>query len=914
MKRPQCRAAGLASAALVGVLLGGCPEQAIAHGDGQGVIAGGPALRVLQDLSRRTGLPLAVRQADLAGVNLPALVPGRDVIAALAPACRRAGLECRLVGGGLVVRRASRIAARRPLRASPISPLPQKLAGESIVVAGRRGLGGIEDSARSFSLTAIDGDDLRRRSPQSLAEWLGAIPGVWVDTSAGTSANTIRVRGIPFDGYQAISVQEDGLAIQHASLPWTDVDQFVRPDIMLEGSDYVRGGPAAVLGAAAPGGMLDLHVRRAPAKLAGEAMVTTSGRGLARIEGWIGGPLGGWRVIGGGFLASDPTVRRLVNRLGGGQLRLGAEHEGAETTLRLGLRWQDDASLNTSSFPLAIAGNRLEAVPGFDPRRDSWFGASLANVRFATAQGSETRDIARNNQNRLADLSASLVWRPAPATRIEARARLRHSQTERNAILSGGAPVTVSDYLAANAETMRARWPGLAGLELRRADGSGLSDSSLVEVVQPASAQVTLDEAIGEGALIHGFEAAGHHTLTLGLHLVASRWRYERIVARALVEARGQPQTVDLVALDGAGAVMGSLTDGAFLSRASTWEWTQGTMRNGALFLADEWQWAADWRLDLGLRHEVSDLSGWTGVPETVDLSDTETLAGRSSQLDSGARVGWHRAFAGTNATLALDWHRPGSALGAFARVTHGQTLPTVGAFRTSANPASAHVVNLDEHELGVIHERASTRFALTLFANRFDGLDVSASTIDAQTGAITIVPRTAASHTTGFEAEARVRAGIMTWRGTFTWQRARLSGYRFTDASSGIAQVVDNNGHVPQRVPDIMATAGCDLSLAQGRLGLEGDLSAMGRRFADDGNSLRLPGFMTVGLHGRASLGATTELSGEVSNLFDVLAVMQGDAIAGTSTIQAASGQARYAVGRALAGRTFMLHLRKSW
>ncbi|HWU01366.1 MAG TPA: hypothetical protein VN222_01385, partial [Novosphingobium sp.] len=155
-------------------------------------------------------------------------------------------------------------------------------------------------------------------------------------------------------------------------------------------------------------------------------------------------------------------------------------------------------------------------------------------------------------------------------------------------------------------------------------------------------------------------------------------------------------------------------------------------------------------------------------------------------------------------------------------------------------------------------------------------------------------------------EARASLPAGI-TAKATLTWQRARLSAYRYTDASSGVAVIVDNNGHVPQRMPDIMASASLRAALRQG-LQMGADLTFMGRRYADDGNSVRLPPFFMLGMDAQVDLGRQTRLSGRVSNLFDTIAVMQGDAIAGSVA------RGAYVVGRALPGRTFTLALARSF
>ncbi|MFM9458674.1 hypothetical protein, partial [Streptomyces europaeiscabiei] len=90
---------------------------------------------------------------------------------------------------------------------------------------------------------------------------------------------------------------------------------------------------------------------------------------------------------------------------------------------------------------------------------------------------------------------------------------------------------------------------------------------------------------------------------------LVNRWRYQRIVARALVEARSQGRLVDGLAMDGGPG----LTDGGYLSRSSTWEQTLGRTASLAAYATDEWQIAPRWRVDAGLRHEWEVLRGIVG-------------------------------------------------------------------------------------------------------------------------------------------------------------------------------------------------------------------------------------------------------------------------------------------------------------
>ncbi|WP_206244535.1 TonB-dependent receptor [Novosphingobium terrae] len=881
-------------------------------------IAAGSAAQVLGEVARQAGLAVAWKQGDLDGLRLPALPAGQHLSQALARLCPPAGLNCRITTGGLLVSRAPRPAPHpaRPQRAKP-PPMPAAIEdAPMLVVSGRRGLSPMLDTERSFSLTTIDAGEISRRAPQSMAALLDGIPGVWTDTSAGTSANTVRVRGMPLDGYSALAVEEDGLPIQHMTLPWTDIDQFMRPDIMLESADYVHGGPSSILASNAPGGLLDLHIRKPTAHLAGGASLTVTDYGLLRADGWISGPVGSWKVIAGGYLSRDPTVRRMAQTLGGGQVRLRAQHDLPDGSIRLSLRYQNDTSLNTSSYPLVSKGGTLSALPGFDPLRDSWFGTDLNHVTFTTAQGSVTRDIGRNNRNRLIAGNAVLVLNLGPATRLTARLGLRHSATERNAILSSGPPVTASAYLAQNRSTLLAAFPGATQLALRTTDtGASYTDTTgngLVEVVQPTSATVGLDEALGTLELTHTLEAAGRHNLTLGTYGADSLWRYTRIVARALVSAQAEGQLLDLVAVDGSGQQIGSQTDGGFLSRSSTWEQTHGHLQMLAAYLTDEWQLARDWRVDAGLRHEEESLRGTVSLPVTLNLATATSLAGSATQEDSGQSVPYRGSFAATNATLAVNWHPAQGPLSLFARATRSHSLPGLGNYRNSPNPATAHAVAVSEGELGLVLDRKALHLSITGFANYFSGLDVSASTIDARTGAILTIPRLADATAVGLEGESRMRlARWLSARLSVTWQRSRLSDYLYTDASSGVSVTINNNGHVPQRVPDVMAMASLSADLPVRGLSMGMDVTGMGRRFADDGNTLRLPPYVLVGLNAQWAINAATSLRAQVSNLLNTVAVMQGDTIAGVGPGSAAG---LYVTGRSLPGRVVQLQLSRQF
>ncbi|WP_343525379.1 TonB-dependent receptor plug domain-containing protein [Sphingomonas sp.] len=409
----------------------------------------GTAAAGLDRLARQAGQALVVRPGDLAGRRIPALRGRMRLSQALGRWCSAAGLSCRRMPGGIVVR-ASKLGEEisdRPLvsPARHATPLPPVI-GADVVVTGRRGVSVQDELDRSYSASHLGPVELARRAPQSMAELLTGLPGLWVDTSAGVAANTIRVRGIPLDGYQAIAVQEDGLPVQHDTLPWTDIDQFVRPDLMIESVDYVRGGPSAIFASNAPGGVLNMRTRAPAANPAARLRATLTDYGLIRWEGYATGPIApGWRVIGGGMVARDPSVRRIASTLGGGQMRLRVDHDmggGGQVTLALHLL--DDDTLNVSPVPMRYDRGRLSPLPGFDPRRGSFFGPDLRKLRFA-ALGD--RPLGRNNRNRLVTPALAMI-RPLAGGTLTLRAHYRASRTERYALSSSGNAVSAGQAMA----------------------------------------------------------------------------------------------------------------------------------------------------------------------------------------------------------------------------------------------------------------------------------------------------------------------------------------------------------------------------------------------------------------------------------------------------------------------------------
>lgn len=845
----------------------------------------GPVAAGLDRLARQAGQAVVARPGDLAGRTAPALKGRMRLSSALARWCRPAGLSCRRIAGGIVVRAAGPIPRRDPPPVHRLAPAPpvDRVTGPDVIVTGRRGTTIQGELERSYSASHLDGVELARRPPQSLAELLSGLPGLWVDSSAGASANTIRVRGIPLDGYQAIAVQEDGLPVQHDTLAWTDIDQFIRPDLMIESADYVRGGPSAIFASNAPGGVLNLRTRAPGGRSGGAMRMTTTDYGLARWEGYVTGPVApGWRLIAGGAVVRDPTVRRIASTLGGGQMRVRLDHDlPGGGLLTLAIHALADDTLNVSSVPMRVAHGRIMPLPGFDPRRGSFFGPELTSLRFA-ALGE--RPLGRNNHNRIVMPSLALS-QPIADGLLTVRAHVRTSRTERYALSSSGNAVPAAQALADAMPRLTAAYPDTAQVALTHAsDGSAfvaLPGNSLVIALNPVAADTHLSEGIVDLSYARQLEAAGRHDLTLGVYAVGYRWDFRRAVARVLVEAREQGRRLDLSALDAAGRMLGRLTDQGLINGGSTYEAMIGHQHLVALYVADEWQVARDWRIDWGLRHERALLSAQVERPATRDGGDPTTLADDRIMVGSGQWDAYRQPIARTAATLALHW-RASPETGLFSRITRAMRLPDPGVFRVGGgDPARA--LTIEQAELGLIWRRDRWGLDATVFASRFPDIALPDLSLDPVTGAVRVGERNAVARTLGLElsAHAAPLSGV-SLRGTVTVQDPRLQSYRVTSLSGGLPVVTDLSGNMPRRVPRLMASLSASAALPGTGITIDGDVSAMGRRYADDANSLAFPGFALVGLGARWAASPPLTIQLRATNLFDRIAIMQGDALGG--------------------------------
>lgn len=148
----------------------------------------------------------------------------------------------------------------------------------------------------SVAISTLNVKQIEAVVPNSSADLLKNLPGVYVNTSKGEVGNSIYTRGLNYNGgFFYVSMQEDGLPVMGIS-GLVQPDAYLRADATLNRIESVRGGTASILGPNAPGGLFNYVSKTGGQTLTGEvrARVGLEGNGqnpMYRADFNVGGPL-----------------------------------------------------------------------------------------------------------------------------------------------------------------------------------------------------------------------------------------------------------------------------------------------------------------------------------------------------------------------------------------------------------------------------------------------------------------------------------------------------------------------------------------------------------------------------------------------------------------------------------------------
>lgn len=768
----------------------------------------------------------------------------------------------------------SEAAAPRAAPASPADPPAAEFGMEEVVVTGTASRARTKFES-SVGISTFDRADIARSAPSSTAALISAVPGFWVESTAGTTHGNVFARGIVQDGgYRYVGLIEDGLPVYPVfELSFYNPDQFIRVSESIARVEAVRGGTAPIFTSGAVGGTINFVNESPSANPELRVKGGLSDYGARIVDMFWSSPVTAtWGMSGSGYVRRSDGIRDpgyLADN--GGQVRLELRRRSAGSELGIYGKYLDDRSLFGVPIPLRGSPSNPVAVDGTAAGDYSLHSEDLRRARLppsALEAGVHNDDLADGIHPRIltAGLDYRRSWRPDLS--LASHTRWTTGEVTFNGLFTGDVPVTGAEFAAD-----RGVAPAFSYL-----DGGASFDPSFL-VQNHGHWAIFKDYRALQNDTRLNFSTGGHE-LALGLYLadysMADRWSLGNLI---LMDVGSRPRRLSL---DG-------ITDPAGFTRYS--------FRNlradydgsaAALYFADEWEWSDRLRFDLGLRYDRQeidasiadgmndvDLDGDPATPwDVAALAGENRRATRASFDHLGFSLGFNYAI--------TDRHA------AFGHFTRSAKLPHFDDVRNGVLTDDV-VSNL---EFGYKAALDSLAVFLTAYRTEFDNVPFSDILVDGS-----IIVRRAETLTWGVEVEGVYEpVDSVSLQFSLTLQDPEYRNF------NGVS--VDNDGNQVRRIPRTMLRLVPSVWFAAGRGRAFLAVAHYGSRYANDENSIRLPAYTKLDAGVEYSLGPSWTAQLNVNNLSNEVGLTEGN----PRTDVGASGIGQLYNARTLFGRSLML------
>jgi iron complex outermembrane recepter protein len=777
----------------------------------------------------------------------------------------------------------------------------------------------------SADIIAISPTDLEVKAPRSTDQVLELIPGMFVEDTAGAISNNYSVRGLPGGGQAFVQMMEDGLLIAY---PGTgNPDELFSYDINVKNVEAVLGGSSGVLTPNGSGATIN-WITRKPNFDREESLARVSATTYADRRA--------------DFYYSHPIVSDLAFNLGGylesnhGTRDAGISYGTYHVKGALAKRFDNGASLILSGkigdqhdpyyadMPFNWVNGSPQSIPGTDALRTNIAGPAFSSILVPTScvQGcyrtfSLTNGIeAETKQIRIdGDLPLTGGWN------LFVKAHYLYFRWDFNGVFPGsgsgnaGLDTGVNYLNSANSPIQSLL---AAGAKMYPGATFGIKDLTSGQIIAANNA-AALNALNGNGLLqqtwlnrqlLQGHEVASNagarwdlksdqidNSLTVGaLYNVSHRENDQASVSHVINGVAPRSHIYDVVALNGAGSVIGSLTDHGLVSYG---DWGTGISHNDfrslSGYINNELTFAHRLHVDVGVRVEKTNDTGYAGnssatqaggqfsgvTGPATDLFNGTYTVGSNSRSKSAESIGVNYTFA-NNLAVYGQWEL-------------GMQMDAGG-----GNPSNAPI-SVTLYEAGVRYSGHGLSGSVGLFQtnlnNNSGGCSDPAFPTDQCQLAYDVRSR-------GVEYDLRYRPIQQLEFGLQgVYQDPSLTNPIETLTNNGtfVASVAGSqfDGNVDDRTPKWLATVDAAY-LLQGRGRVYVNYRYIGGQYVDIANNVHLPGYglLAAGI----TLDLTPKLNMNVSgqNLTNKIGLTEGNPRQGVFAQQIVNGSF---YGRSVAG-----------
>ena len=804
---------------------------------------------------------------------------------------------------------------------------PRAASMEEIIVTGVPTVR-VTQFESSVAIATFSEHDIRESAPPSITDLYAEIPGVWAETSGGDAAANVFVRGIPAPGqYRFTKLQVDGMpTFEETGFPFLPPESYLKLDPMITRVEAVRGGASTIYASNAAGGIINNITRKGGDEYEAYGELDWADYGQYRLGGFVSGPIGDrLKFATGGFYRISNGVRD-AGFIGneGGQYRVNLTYDLPDGKIGLYGSHINDRTIFYLPIPLSLDDGNLTSLPGLDANTGTLTSDDSRIVRVPLPNTLKEYDLQDGIHTNAFSAGGTLDHRFGRWT-LSNKSRLVVGETRFNAIFSVFGVQDAQSYLNGRLAAAQEAFPGTESIVLRFSrDGVGNQSTFTMDnngnglVVESGwwSVDTQVQNFQDDLRLTRAFDFLGTHAITLGLYgsfaSYDQKWQWNNI----LQEVGGSPRTLDVYAVDNTGTVVGALTQNGFTQYGSLYRNYSADVRVLAAYAVEEWQMTKALRFDVGARLESLRINGQSEGTASFNLSDdnpliTEgglpTLADDAVMAGSGIFSPFDETYTEFAWSVGLNYTLT-DYLAFFARANDAFRTPDPNDLAGNPSGASELRVNdIFQAEGGVKVDLRYLKVFATVFFSNLTNQIFSDPVLDQDGNSVEALVLLN-SETLGLEAELKVGPFYgFSVRGRTTFQTPEITGFEVVGGDFGVVgeEFIGNDvQRIAKRILSVRPSYEFLMDAFDGSVFL--DIFNVGDRFANNGNSIVLPGYTTLGAGLTLNINRV-ELTVIGDNLTNTIGVTEGN----PRTDAFASGDSSVATfARPILGRNFRVVL----
>jgi iron complex outermembrane recepter protein len=797
---------------------------------------------------------------------------------------------------------------------------PEATGLDTIVVTGSTSKRTLLDA--SVDVTAVSAAQLEEKAPRTTADVLSLIPGIFVESTAGPVSNNYSVRGLPGGGQSFVTLQEDGMPILYGG---GGADEYFQNDITIERVEAVEGGTSGILspnGAGATVNFISRPMNFEEGEGVGRLMGATYGE--ERADLFYTAPL---KFLGegvafsvGGFVdstkgyRSNPFTYQSYHFKGAIEKKF--DNGGfVRVTYR---RW-DEHDPYYADMPYRFVGGQIQGINGLNTQSGNILGPGFASVGVPDSPftGNTIRNFngeqgihGSGNQYRV-DFEMPITDR----LKVFARSRFLQSNWDFNGIFPGSGTgnsglTTALNYLTPGGTTSPiagvlaaglTAFPGTTQFGIRSLSTGQIIAASNVAALNALNGNGLLQQTVlnhqylatrdlgNDFGVTYDMSGSGwSNSLTVGGMYYRVRQSNDQSAVATLLNGVSNGSSIyDLVGLNAAGGVTGTLTNNGLLSYG---DWGVGiwsnTLNSFSEYFNDEFA-VLDNKLhiDFGARREDVNNVLFNGNPSATPIAVPPGTVGLAQTVGSQSFDGTFNRQQFT--TIPTSW-----TVGANYTLTPTLSVYARHAFGNQTNGGNNLSIptRITLSEAGVRYGGYGVIASLTYFHTIFNNQSYGFVQPDdlAVQGSFQ-----ANSTTNGVDMDA-------TYRPTFeplqafslnvkaTYQKPKLSDVFIGQFVNGrpvnTAAAAQYDGNVPGRTPQVLYSIQPTYDLPAGWGAVYLRYEYTGKIYTDAGNALALPSYGVLSVGTNVNFTPKLNLNVNVYNVTNKLGLTEGNPNSGVT------------------------------